>query len=499
MTTKSYFALIASCLGLGIIHAEPFSADWNSLRKYERPQWFQDAKFGIYTHWGPYSATMAPDHSDWYGRKVYGENGEMTKFHLETYGPLSEFGYKDIIPKFTAENFDADEWVKLFIEAGARFAGPVGEHADGFPMWASKQTKWNAANMGPKRDIVAEMEKAIRKTDLKFMVSMHHQWKYGWFSSEQPEPDSADPHYQDLYGPSVPMTGFSTKQANGKLDPMRVDPMPDQAFADDWLARVKEVVTGYQPDLLWFDNRMQILPEQTRKEMAAFYYNSSHENQREAVLSYKRPDLIVGTGTVDLERSRMPDIYPDPWLTDTSIAKNTWSYVTAPEYYSADRLTDDLIDIVSKNGCLLLNIAPAPDGTIPDEQREILRSMGAWLKINGEAIYSSRPWFVYGEGDTKAGGDGHLGDLKFNGFGPEDIRFTTSGQTLYAIALDRHEDNAPVTIEELSETAYNDEIKGITLLGYSGDITWTRDKQSLSITIPEDFENSHAYVFKIHR
>lgn len=477
----------------------PFEPQWKSLEQYECPDWFRDAKFGIYAHWGVYSASQGSRNADWYGRNMY-VNGHVNHTdHLANYGDPSEFGYKDLVPLLKAERFDADEWVETYVQAGAKFAGPVGEHSDGFSMWGSKVNPWNAVEMGPKRDVVGEMKEAIEKRELKFLVSMHHAWHWGWFPTWDPNADASNPEYQGLYGPILPSAeAQSGLLANGRHTNMYSYPMPTDEFEKVWLEKINEVVTGYSPDLLWFDNRMQILSESVRMQMAANYYNHAKANGQQPVLTYKRPDMAIRTGTVDLERSRMPDIYPDPWLTDTSISPSTWSYASDIDYYSADRLIDDLVDIVSKNGCMLLNIAPAPDGTIPEEQKEILKGIGDWLRVNGEAIYGSRPWLMFGEGPT-ATPVGHLSDTKFNGFTGEDVRFTTNNGNLYAIALGRPKDGKSLRIYWLSSATYRDEIVDVSLVGHDGAITWERNQHGLFIDVPEDTDCQHAFVFKIER
>jgi alpha-L-fucosidase len=466
---------------------EPFQPTWESLQGYECPEWFQDAKFGIYAHWGPYSATKGSWNTDWYSRNMYREGHRNYEEHLRNYGSVKEFGYKDFIPLFKAENFDADAWVDLYIEAGARFAGPVGEHADGFAMWDSEVTPWNAADMGPKRDVVAEMEKAVRKRGLKYVVSFHHQWKWGWYPTSDPNTDCSNPANAALYGSPTPPSAWG----------MNPNPRPDASFTADWLAKIKEVVVRHEPDLLWFDNRMQILSEKVRMEMAAFYYNQAHAAKRPVVLTYKQPDLQEGTATIDLERSRMPKIYPEPWLTDTSLSSSSWSYAEGIQYYTANRLIDDLVDIVSKNGCLLLNVAPRPDGTIPEEQQEILRGIGAWLKINGEAIYTTRPWEQFGEGPTKTP-EGHLADYKFDGFGDNDVRFTQSkdGKTLYIISLGWPE-SGQLKVKALKRGA--DEVKRVRMLGHRGRLEFEQSSQGLTITLPEDRPSEHAFALRVKR
>jgi alpha-L-fucosidase len=471
-----------------------FEANWESLSQYECPQWFQDAKFGIYTHWGVYSVPEAPGNTDWYGRNMYNPKHRNNKHHLEKFGPVDKFGYKDFVPLFKAEKFNADEWADIFVESGAQFAGPAGEHADGFSLWDSKVNPWNSVDMGPKRDIVGELETAIRKRGLKFVVSMHHSWLWGWYPTWQEDTDCADPANASLYGPKLPETSrkLYPRERNRALKPM-----PSEEFERVWLEKVKEVVDGYSPDLLWFDNRVDILSENIRQQMVAYYYNHAEENNIDAVLTFKRPDLPLGVGTVDLERARMPEIYPEPWLTDNSISRESWSWASDLECYSANRLIDDLVDIVSKNGCLLLNVAPHPDGSIPEEQKERLREMGKWLEVNGEAIYETRPWLIYGEGPTETL-TGHLADKQFDGFTDEDIRFTTRDGELYAIALGWPESGI-LPIKSLSLSAYNVEIKSVELIGFDGDLKWDRTDTALEINLPENKPCEHAFVFKINR
>ncbi|WP_068473004.1 alpha-L-fucosidase [Saccharicrinis aurantiacus] len=470
-----------------------FEPTWESLQQYECPTWFQDAKFGIYTHWGVYSVPKAEGHSDWYGRNMYNSWHKNYKFHKKNYGSAEEFGYEDFVPMFKAEKFNADEWADLFVEAGAQFAGPAGEHADGFSMWDSKVNPWNSVDMGPKRDVVAEMAKAIRKRGMKYVVSMHHSWLWGWFPTWMEGTDCYNAEEGSLYGEKLPESAWRVKGVKGYYT---VDPRPSDNFERVWLQKVKEVVDGYSPDLLWFDNRIQILSEGVRQEMMAYAYNHAAKNDQEFVLTYKRPDFPLGTGTVDLERSRMPDIYPEPWLTDNSISRDSWSFTSDLECYTTDRLIHDLVDIVSKNGCLLLNVAPHPDGFIPEEQQQRLREMGKWLKLNGEAIYESRPWTIYGEGPTETK-TGHLADQKFDGFSDQDIRFTTRDGQLYAIALGWPESGI-LPIKALGAASFSDEIKKIELIGHKGEIKFERKQLSLEIHLPDTKPCENAYVFRIN-
>ncbi len=493
ITLKKIFLIISLLAFAQVTRAQnKFEPTWESLAQYECPEWFQDAKFGIYAHWGVFSTAKCPGSPDWYGHNMYVEGHPNNTFHLENFGSLDKFGYKDLVPLFTAAKFDADEWADLFVEAGARFAGPVGEHADGFAMWDSKVNPWNSVNKGPKRDVVAELEKAIRKRGLKYVVSLHHSWLWGWFPVWDENTDCADPAFASLYGEKVPETAWKTKDSKGFY---QCYPMPSAEFERVWLEKVKEVVDGYSPDLLWFDNRVQTLSEKVRQEMMAYAYNQAAKNDQEFVLTFKRPDFPLGTGTVDLERSRMPKIYPEPWLTDNSVSNTSWTWSTDLKCYTTNRLIDDLVDIVSKNGCLLLNLAPHPDGYIPEDQKQRLRAMGKWLKLNGEAIYESRPWLIYGEGPTETL-TGHLADMSFDGFGDEDIRFTTRDGQLYAIALGWPESGV-LPIKSLCSTLYNGKIKSVELIGHEGKLEWEQKALALEVQLPNLKPCEHAFAFKI--
>ncbi len=403
--------------------AQPsYEPTWRSLTRHPTPQWFLDAKFGIYCHWGIYSVPAFGN--EWYSRNMYQKGTPENQHHLKTYGPLSTFGYKDFIPLFKGEKFDAGQWAELFEKAGAKFAGPVTEHADGFALWDSRLTPWNAARMGPKRDVVGELEKALRRRGMKFIATFHHQWLWAWYPTEDKSVDASNPAYAGLYGPPVPASAFE-----GNLYPR-----PGRQFCGRWEAKIKEVIDKYQPDLLWFDARMFIIDESYRRDFLAYYYNRAQTWGREVVVTYKDNDLFRGAGIVDLERGRMAKVTDYPWLTDDSIDWNSWGYVEDHRYKSTGRLIGELVDIVSKNGCLLLNVPPKSNGEIPAEVQQRLLAMGKWLNLNGEAIYGTRPWTVFGEGPTKVN-EGHFGEEKTGDFTAQDIRFTTKGTTLYAICL----------------------------------------------------------------
>jgi len=472
-----------------VLRGQPtYEPSWNSLGKHKDPAWFGDAKFGIYFHWGPYSVPAFD--TEWYSRNMYIEGTRANQYHRLVYGPPSSFGYKDFIRTFRAEKFDAEEWADLFRKAGAKFAGPVTEHADGFSMWDSKLSRWNAAQMGPQRDVVGEMAKAIRNQHLKFITTFHHQWLWGWYPTLDKTLDTSDPKYAGLYGPPAPSSPF---------DYIKATPAPPQEFQDMWENKVKEVIHKYQPDLLWFDSRMNIIDERHRIDLFTFYYNKAEQWQREVGVAYKEKDLPSAVGIEDLERGRMSKIVSEDWLNDDAIDWNSWSHVQKPAYKSVDRLVTELVDIVSKNGNLLLDITPMASGVIPAEVKERLLEVGDWLRVNGEAIYETRPWKIFGEGPTKVQ-EGQFGEEKIPDFTAQDIRFTSRWKTLYAIALNWPQATREFVIKSLNAKdalISKSEVAGIRMLGSEEKLSWQQDAQGLKISLPLQKPGKYACVFKI--
>ena len=453
----------------------PYQPNWESLRNYEAPEWWRDAKFGIYTHWGPYCVPAY--RTEWYSCRMYQKGHPIYKYHVEHYGHPSEFGYKDFIPKFTAENFDADAWADLFKRAGAQFAGPVAEHADGFALWDSEHTRWDAAEMGPKRDVVGELARAIRKRDMKFVATLHHGWNWGWYPTWSEEFDCHKPEYRGLYGPHHPK-----------------DAPPNEQFFKGWLAKTVEVVDEYQPDVLWFDSKLGTIGASYRQRFLAHFYNSAREWGREVVVTYKNEDLPKGTAVLDIERGSKSELTPYTWLTDTSVDRRSWCHIQDPDYKTVNTLIDSLVDRVSKNGNLLLNVGPKPDGTIPEPVRERLLGMGRWLDVNGEAIYGTRPWKIYGEGPTKIKG-GMFGERKKVEFTAKDVRFTTREGNFYAICLGWPGEE--LKIDSLKSDATPKEISRITMLGAEGELEWSRGPDGLTVDMPKQKPCKHTFALKI--
>ena len=465
----------------------PFRASWDSLDTYKAAQWYQDAKFGIFIHWGVYSVPAFD--SEWYPRNMYLPNEPAFKHHVATYGPQSKFGYKDFIPRFTAAKFDANRWAELFRKAGARFVVPVAEHHDGFPMYDCSFTEWSAARMGPKRDVVGELAAAVRKQGLHFGASSHraeHWWFYE--GGMKFDSDVRDKRYAGLYGPAQPK----------RLPGATHDNQPNEAYLHDWLARTTEIVDKYHPDLVWFDwwiEEPSFAPY--LQKFAAFYYNRGKQWNKEVAINYKNKAFPERAAVLDIERGQLQALRPQFWQTDTSISKKSWGYIENDEFRTADSIVDQLVDIVSKNGALLLNIGPRSDGTIPEQAQTILLDIGAWLGVNGEAIYGTRPWKLYGEGPTLVVG-GSFKDTATKPFTGEDIRFTTKGDVLYAIAL-AWPQNGKLVVKSLAAGSPNvtREFKTVQLLGYQGALKWTRTRDGLVVDLPGQKPNDYAYAFKI--
>ncbi|MGA9639408.1 alpha-L-fucosidase [Flavobacterium sp.] len=484
-----------------------YKADWESLKQHQTPEWFLDAKFGIYCHWGPYSV---PEYkNEWYAHWMYvnkdnpeAKNGKASEFydhHVKTYGPLDKFGYKDFIPMFKAEKFDPAAWADLFEKSGAKFAGPVSEHADGFAMWDSDLTQWDAKEMGPKRDVMGELAKEIRKRNMKFIATFHRQWLYGWFPTWDKTTDASDPKYAGLYGPKVNKGDFQYPKNPKEMDAnsTRFYPVGDDQFNKEWLDRLKEIINKYDPDLVWFDNKMDVIGEDYRKEFLEYYYNHAEKKNQEVVSTYKFYDFAKGTAVLDLERSRMKEKQPFPWLTDDSIDWKSWSHIANPDYKSTNRLIDFLIDVVSKNGAVLLNITPKANGEIPEPVKERLLQMGDWLRTNGESVYGTRTFDIYGEGDFEVK-EGHLSEDKNADNTAKDIRFTTKGDIVYATVLDWPSTNELVIHSFKKDGPYLTKgIKSIEFLANKKMMKFTVEKDGLHIKLPKEKVGDYAFAFKI--
>ncbi len=475
-----------------------YKPSWNSLGTHTTPQWLRDAKFGIYTHWGPYSVPACGPNGTWYPYNMYREGNEQYDHHLRTYGGASTFGYKDFIPMFTAERFDPDEWAELFKKTGARFAGPVGEHHDGFAMWDSKLTEWNAVKMGPKRDVVGELERAIRSQDMRFLVALHHAENWWFYPHWEEEFDTSDPRYVGLYGALHNQDWARSKPAaDSRFGEWALQDRPSKEFLDAWLGKTREVIDRYQPDILWFDFALGFIQEHYKREMLAYYYGKAEEWGKEVAVTYKYHTLAPGAGVHDLELGRMSELTHHDWITDTSVDdQGAWCYVQDAGFKSATTLVHNLVDNVSKNGYMLLNVGPEPDGTIPEPARESMLGLGRWLEVNGESIFGTTPWTAYGEGPTQMKKSGMFSEREEVEYQAKDIRFAARDDTLYATCLGWP--GAEVTIETL-KSLYPSEIRSVEMLGTDARLEWSLTAEGLKINTPARRPCEHAYVFKIVR
>lgn len=481
-----------------VVQAKPvYEANWESIKaNYKDPAWFNKQKFGIFIHWGAYSVPAYS--SEWYPRNMYmdsatfsaqldlGKKGPSDVYlhHKEKWGDHKEFGYKDFIPMFKGENFDANQWIDIFEKAGAKYVIPVAEHHDGFAMYKSNVTRWNSVDMGPKKDILGELFKAGREKGMIMGASSHFAFNWSFYNKKD-KFDTTDPENADLY---------STKGKDLK------EPVSEE-FKELWWARTKDIIDNYQPDILWFDFYLDI-PDfaDQRPKLAAYYYNKGIEWNKEVVLqdkNFSHEAFPEGTVVYDLERGKLPGIRKLPWQTDTSIGKNSWSHVTNWESKTANEIVDDLVDIVSKNGNLLLNVGPKSDGTIPEDQQAILFQIGDWLKINGDAIYDTTYWKTFGEGPTEVK-KGHHSEGNNEGLSSKDIRFTIKDNKLFAIVLDWPEDGM-VNIGSLakdSEYVKDLEIANAKVLGSTDKIKWSQENDGLKVTMPKEKPGDFAYVIQ---
>mgnify|MGYP004652292441 FL=1 len=483
---KEYLAKIDS-----VIENGKYKDTWESLSQYRVPDWYKDSKFGIFIHWGVYSVPAFV--SEWYSRNMYIQGSWEYNHHIETYGAHKDFGYKDFIPMFKAEKFSADEWCDLFKQAGAQYIVPVAEHHDGFQMYKSEVSKWNAYEMGPHKDIVGELSESARRHGIVNGASSHRveHWFFMGHGKEFESDITDDEKYGDFYYPAMPEPNHQDLFSK---------PTPTKEFLDDWLVRCCEIVDRFQPKIVYFDWWIQhSAVKPYLKKFAAYYYNRAEE-WGGGVINYKHDAFMFGCAVVDIERGQFADAKPFIWQTDTAVAKNSWCYTENNDYKSPREIICDLVDIVSKNGRLLLNIGPKADGTIPDEDRHILLEIGKWLSVNGEAIYGSKVWRYSAEGPTKVE-EGQFADGNDKNYTSRDIRFTVNNGCLYATVLS-YPENGEVCIESLREAdasrlpLFHGIIKDVDVLGFSEKPEFKRDEKGLHIKT-NTVKSEYPVVFKI--
>jgi alpha-L-fucosidase len=474
----------------------PFQGTRASLSKYRIPDWFADAKFGIWAHWGPQSAIEA---GDWYARNMYLEDREQYHYHLETYGHPSKFGYKDTIPAWKAEKFDPTHLMSLYKKAGAKYFMSMGVHHDNFDMWNSKHQRWNAVNMGPKKDLAGLWKTAAQQEGLKFGVSDHLWVTYKWFSVSHGHDktgslagvpyDGANPEYSDLY--------VTSDEVHEKLD-WNENGIPGW-WRRHWYARIRDLVDQYQPDLLYSDGPIPF--EDYGLNLVAHHYNTNAKRNggnTQAVYTSKRAqDAEAGLCVLDRERSVLDQIAPKPWQTDTCIGE--WHYHRGVRYKSPKTVIDMLVDIVSRNGNLMLNFPLPASGMLDFEELNVLAEITKWMAVNSEAIYGTRPWKIFGEGPGTAASaqNAEFNESKRKELTAEDVRFTTKSGVLYAFVMGWPQ-YKNVIRPLATETALRvGKIQNVELLGFSGKVDWSQDTSGLTVFTPPQRPSDYASVFKI--
>lgn len=486
------------------VSAQKFTSDIETFIQYKYPEWFRDAKFGIWSHWGPQAV---PRQGDWYARKMYesdvrdwntkeftGKPGREYLYHVEHYGHPSKFGYKDIIPLWKAERWDPDSLMRLYKRVGAKYFVSMGTHHDNFFLWDSKIHRWNSVQMGPKKDVVGLWQKAAKKEGLRFGVSEHLGASYTWFQPSHGADktgsfagvpyDGANPEFQDLYHPKTADddTGWLTKNPENQKH---------------WLACITELIDLYHPDLIYSDSELPF--GEVGRTMVSHLYNSdmAHNNGKlDAVYTCKH-SVSQGRWVMDIERGAMDSISKDPWQTDTSIGD--WYYRTGQKYMSGSEVIQMLVDIVSKNGNLLLNVVQTPEGDLEPDVMNILEEIAAWMPANGEGIYGTRPWKIYGEGpSTKNQEKGVFGGVKdVRPYESGDIRFTTKDGFLYAFMMNKIESDVQIVSLGKDSKVCGKKVSSVEMLGNSWKLKWKQENGALVIQRPENPQGWTVTAFKI--
>ena len=480
-----------------------FEENWESLSTIERePEWFKDAKLGVYFHWGVYSVPAFD--SEWYPRWMYFPNrgsewgSRIYSHHEKKYGSVKEFNYHDFIPMFKAEKFDANEWATLFEDAGAKFAGPVAQHHDGFAMWGSKVNPWNVKDMGPKRDITEELYSALSKKNIKTIATFHHARLGQRYATDSTNwlgkgPDvGVNSHYP--YHPD-----YITATTDPKLRKLYGN-LEEEEFNQYWLDQIKEVVDGYAPDIIWFDSWLDQIPENYRQQMVAHHFNTAVSRGQAPIAIHKQEDLPENVSLLDIEQGGKTEISEDYWMTDITISDGAWCYTEGQVYKEPSLIIRNMIDVWSKKGIVLLNVSPTAAGIINKEQRNILKVIGAWIDIHEEAVYETRVHSIHGYGVANFE-EGHFGGqsatIKYN---ENDFRFTTSkdGNTIYVYSLGLPEANADIQLKHVFDSNKKATVKNVSVVGSNVSLKWSIQDETLNITTPKSSDmNEIVTVFKL--
>jgi alpha-L-fucosidase len=477
---KAFLLLLAGAV------ASAYDPTWDSLKTHPVPEWLQNAKFGIYAHWGVYSVPAYAN--EWYAKRMYDPKDPKDTYehHRKAWGTQDKFGYKDFVPMFKAEKFNAAQWAALIKQSGARYAGIAVMHHDGFALWRSKVNRWNVGEMGPRRDLYGELVHALRASGIRIVATEHHMRTFNWYlpperfieEERKQHFDLFDPRYADLY-----WNQYTSNKAQ---------------FLAQWKAKLLEMVDSYRPDVLWFDGGDFMSPEVANYVTTLLAHYLTQGGREVEVLNKfadnRQFNFPREFGMLTFEAGRDRPLEVDrPWIDDLSIGTNSWGYIAGLELQKPVDVILGLVDRVSRGGGLLLSLAPMANGEIPANQQALLREIGEWLKVNGEAIYDTRPWKVFGEGSTEklmVQRDGHTA-WRFDNCTAEDIRFTRKGGNLYAIAMARPSDGRLI-IKALA----GQPVSAVSMLGV-GPVSWTRTAEGLVIQVPVQRPSKYASAFRI--
>lgn len=486
MTKETYLKEIDKVIANG-----KYKDNWQSLADHKTPDWYYKGKFGIFIHWGIYSVPAFGN--EWYSRAMYDKNHREFEHHRKTYGEQKDFGYKDFIPMFKGEKFDAGRWIKTFKDAGAKFVMPVCEHHDGFAMYDTEFNRWNAKAMGPRRDVAGELKKECEKQGLTFCASTHRAEHY-FFMSPGVTFDSdmkPDAEHFDFYAPAYydDQLGANMIHACSVVDEVGAS----KEWMDDWMVRTCELIDKYQPKILYFDWWIQNqCYKPYLKKIAAYYYNRALEWGEEVTIDYKHNAFALGTATLDIERGALGGISPYPWQTDTAIGNRSWGYTKDNTYKSPYDVITTLIDVASKNGMLLLNVGPKSDGTFTRQETKVLNEIGEWLKVNGEGIYNTKPYKFYKEGENHvASGMFSEGKVTYN---KKDFRFTYNSSVIYAFQM---RPSKSIMLKSFHTDRDGISIKKVSVLGSNEVESFVCNTKGLSVELKNKPENRLPLCLKI--
>jgi alpha-L-fucosidase len=490
----------------GLSGGGPYRPTWDSLLQYEAPEWYRDAKFGIWAHWSP---QCVPEAGDWYARNMYMEGSKQYEYHLDHYGHPSKFGYKEVCSQWTLLNWQPEELIQRYKKAGAKLFIALANHHDGFDAWNSKHQPWNASNMGPHRDVVGTWAAVARQNGLRFGVTVHQARNWWWFQTAHGEDTSGslagiayDGRLSQAEGKGEWWQGFDPHRVYGVKHPFNT--LPDISYVKDFYDRTRDLIDQHDPDLLYFDNSLFPLGW-AGMNIGAYFYNHNLQTRggkMEAVANVKQvPDHLAKAVVADYERGLTNRVMPYAWQSETCIGEwhyNRALYDKAGEFggYTPPRdVVHWLIDAVSKNGTFILNVPGRPDGTIDSKEKAVLDQLTAWIEINGEAIYDTRPWKIYGEGPN-AVKPGAFQGHSIAQLGPKDIRFTRNkaSTVIYAIVLGWP--RGPILIQALGTSAVTNpgKIEHVQLLGTEQNLDWKQERAGLRVSLPRDHQPSADYA-----